>query len=105
MEALYLYQKFEQLSIVAALVAQIVIGSLLGIGLIGNGLVIYISATSDRIINQPVHSLLVVNLAASDLVYLISSAPYQVMVDKTQYAANLLDRPQSTISTSRKLQM
>ena len=70
--------KYQRLSAIAALVAQTVIGSLLGIGLIGNSLVIYISATSDRIINQPVHSLLVVNLAVSDLVYLISSAPYQV---------------------------
>ena len=76
-----LYEKYQHLSVVAAMVAQIVIGSLLGVGLIGNGLVIYISATSDRIINQPVHSLLVVNLAVSDLIYLVSSAPYQVSAE------------------------
>jgi len=55
-----------------------VIGLLLTIGLLGNVLVVYVSMTTKRIVKHPVHSLLVLNLAVADLIYLMASAPYQV---------------------------
>ena len=53
------------------------IGVLLLVGFIGNLIVIYVTITTKRVAKHPLHSLLVLNLAVADLVYLFSSAPYQ----------------------------
>ncbi|XP_078483758.1 galanin receptor type 1-like [Ciona intestinalis] len=68
-----------QISAAWQIVIPIVIGVVLFIGLVGNSLVIYVTVTTQRAIKHPVHSMLVLNLAAADLTYLIASAPYQAM--------------------------
>ena len=63
---------------VASVVTPMTIGTLLIVGAIGNVAVVYVTVTTRRIIKHPIHSMLVLNLAVSDLTYLVSSAPYEV---------------------------
>ena len=56
----------------------IVITSLLVVGVLGNSLVIWVTFTTERVIKHRVYSILVVNLAVADLIYLLASGPYQV---------------------------
>ncbi|CAK8694875.1 unnamed protein product [Clavelina lepadiformis] len=63
----------------AKVVVPVVISILLLLGLVGNFLVIFVTFKTERVIKHPVHSMLVMNLAVADLVYLLSSAPYQII--------------------------
>jgi len=63
---------------VAEVTTPIIFGILLLLGLFANVFVAYVTITTKRIIKHPLHSLLVLNLAAADLLYLFSSALYQV---------------------------
>ena len=71
-------EEFTRLHEVTKYVVPIVISLLLAVGLFGNILVVYVSVTTQRVVKHPVHSLLVLNLAVADLIYLLASAPYQV---------------------------
>ena len=72
---------------VVEVVTPIVFGTLLFLGLFANAFVAYVTITTKRISKHPLHSLLVLNLAAADLLYLFSSALYQV--GKTSYFGNV----------------
>ena len=56
----------------------IVFGILLFLGFLANIFVAYVTITTKRLSMHPLHSLLVLNLAAADVLYLFSSALYQV---------------------------
>ena len=70
------------------------------IGTLGNILVAYVTLTpsTNRFTTRPIHSMLVLNLAAADLVYLVSSLPYQV--SELRYLVVVLSWP-STIFTAK----
>ena len=74
--------RYEQVGRVLAITTPISFASLFFIGIVGNILVAYVtlSPTSNRFTTRPIHSVLVLNLAAADLVYLLSSLPYQVSI-------------------------
>jgi len=61
------------------------------VGVIGNVLVIIVSITSQRIVQAPVCSALVISIAVADLIYLVFNAPYSVRVsDVSSFSARLL---------------
>lgn len=51
---------------------------LLVLGLVANFLVVYVTIVTKRAAKHPIHSIFVLNLAISDVIFLVISAPYWV---------------------------
>lgn len=59
-------------------VATAIFAVLLVLGLAANFLVVYVTVVTNRAAKHPIHSIFVLNLAISDVIFLVISGPYWV---------------------------
>nr|XP_039248588.1 galanin receptor type 1-like [Styela clava] len=73
-------EELAKISRVANIVIPVVIIILLVLGIITNVLVVYVTVVTNRTAKHPIHSIFVLNLAVSDVMFLLVSGPYWITI-------------------------